>query len=82
MAEPPKTPLRQLLKKPEARRRVGRAVVSLLGVGLVSITAIGALLIWHIVRRGRLIQESLGPPRHVVLPDLTEPSPSPADSSS
>ena len=81
MAEPPKTRLRQLLEKPEARQRVGRAVASGLAVGVVSIAAIGALLVWHMVRRGRLIRESLGPPRHVVLPDLAEPSQTPSDSS-
>lgn len=79
MAEPRQTPLRQLLKKPEARQRVGRAVVSLLSVGLVSIAAIGALLIWHAIRRGRLIQERLDPPRHVVLPDLPESNTPPPD---
>ena len=61
---------------------MGRAVVSLLSVGVISIAAVGALLIWHVVRRGRLIQERLGPPRHVVLPDLAEPSSSPTDTSS
>lgn len=62
--------LRQLLDRPEARGRVSRAVASLLGVSVLSIGVVGALLIWHMVRRGRLIRESLGPPRDVQLPDL------------
>jgi len=64
-----RTQLRRLLEKPEARPRVRRAVASLLGVGVVTIGAVGALLIWHLVRRGRLIRERLGLPRVVRLPD-------------
>ena len=44
--------------------------MSLLGVGIASIGVLGALMIWHLVRRGRLIRESLSPPRDVRLPDL------------
>jgi len=49
--------------------------VSLLGVGIATIGVIGALMIWHLVRRGRLIREGLNPPRVVHLPKLepTEP---------
>ncbi|MFO0952221.1 MAG: hypothetical protein U0835_13935 [Isosphaeraceae bacterium] len=72
MREPEKSRLRQLLDRPEARPRVSRAVASLLVVGLVSIAAIGALTIWHLVRRGRLIQARLAPPRDVRLPDAFE----------
>jgi hypothetical protein len=61
--EPKRSRLRQLLERPEARKRVSRAVASLLGVGILSIGVLGALVIWHLVRRGRLIQESLRPPR-------------------
>jgi hypothetical protein len=43
-------------------------------VVVVSIGAIGALVIWHLVRRGRLIRESLGPPRGVELPELNTDS--------
>lgn len=51
-----------------------RAVASLLGVGVVSIGVIGALVIWHLVRRGRLIREGLQPPRDVRFPRTgTEP---------
>ena len=62
--------LRRLLERPDARRKVVRAVGSLLGVGIASIGVIGALLIWHLVRRGRLIREGLNPPRVVRLPGL------------
>ena len=61
--------LRELLERPDARRPVSRAVASLLAVCVVSIGAIGALVVWHLVRRGRLIRERLGPPRDVRLPE-------------
>ena len=66
---------RRLLERPDARRKVVRAVGSLLGVGIASIGVIGALIIWHLVRRGRLIREGLNPPRVVHLPrfDPTRP---------
>jgi hypothetical protein len=70
MPEPRRTRLRQLLERPDARHRVSRAVASLLGVGVVTIGVLGALTIWHLVRRGRLIRERLGPPRDVRLPAL------------
>jgi hypothetical protein len=77
--EPRPSRLRPLLRHPGARHRVGRVVASLLGVGVVAIAAIGILAIWHLVRRGRLIRERLGPPRVVRLSDLepteTEPGP-------
>ena len=80
MPEPP-APDRppRLLGRPEARRKVARAVVSLLGVGIASIGVIGALMIWHLVRRGRLIREGLNPPRVVRLPDAIRPSPRPTN---
>jgi hypothetical protein len=49
---------------------LGRAVAVLLGTGLVALAALGALLIWHVVRRGRLIRERLHAPRLVRLPEL------------
>jgi hypothetical protein len=71
--QPRKTRLRRILdEQPEARSRLGKAVAALLGTGLVAIAAIGALLIWHIVRRGRLIRERLDHPR--VVPPLELPS--------
>ncbi len=63
---PPRSRLRQILDdKPEARPRLGKAVAALLGTGLVTLAALGGLLIWHIMRRGRLIRERLNPPRVV-----------------
>jgi hypothetical protein len=77
MPEPksePRTRLRQLLERPEARPRVRGAVVSLLAVTIVSIGTFGLFLIWHLVRRGRLIRESQPPPRAVRLPDRAPPA--------
>jgi hypothetical protein len=72
--EPRPSRLRRLLQeRPEARTRLGRAVAALLGTALVALAAIGALVIWHLVRRGRLIRDRLGPPRVVRLPELPEP---------
>ncbi len=75
MPEPATGRLRRLLERPDARRKVVRAVGSLLGVGIATIGVIGALLIWHLVRRGRLIREGLDPPRVIRLPEIepTEP---------
>ena len=72
MPEPRRSRLRQLLERPGARRPLGRAVASLLGATVVSIGVIGALVIWHLIRRGQVIRQRLGPPRDVGLPDLTE----------
>ena len=78
MPEPPRSRLRQLLDRPEAKPRVSRAVASLLGVGVLTIGVIGALTIWHLVRRGNLIRARLGPPRDVRLPELgSTPAPEP-----
>jgi hypothetical protein len=69
--KPRRSRLRQILdERPEARPRLGRAIASLLATGLVALAAIGGLLIWHLVRRGRLIRERLNPPRNVTLPEL------------
>src|SRR5207253_672134 len=76
MAEPSPRRLSRLLERPDAERRIGWAVVSLMGAGLVAMAALGALLIWHFIRRGRLIRERLGPPRVVRLPEI-DPKPSP-----
>ena len=73
-AEPPRSRLRRLLdERPEARPRIGRAIAVLLGTGLVALAALGALLIWHMVRRGRLIRERLSAPRVVRLPEFPTP---------
>jgi hypothetical protein len=75
-----RSPLRRILdERPEARSRLGRAVAALLGTGLFALAAIGGLLIWHLVRRGRMIRERLSPPRIVRLPEMPgheiDPSP-------
>jgi hypothetical protein len=63
--------LRKILDEhPEARPLIGRPVAALLGTALVALAALSALLIWHLIRRGRLIRERLGAPRVVRLPDL------------
>src|SRR5271165_3380384 len=72
--EPRRSRLRQLLdENPQARPRIGRAVAALLGTTLAALAALGALLIWHIVRRGRLIRERLSDPRVVRLPEFPAP---------
>jgi hypothetical protein len=71
MPDPPPDRLRVALEKhPEARPRLGRALATLLGVGVGCIGILGALILWHLVRRGRLIREGLKPPREARLPDL------------
>jgi hypothetical protein len=62
--------------KPEERARIGRAVVVLLGWGLVATAVLGFLALWHLVRRGRILRANLTPPRSVSLP---EDIPSPRD---
>jgi hypothetical protein len=71
--EPRPNWLRRILQKgPEARRRLARAVAPLLGTVVVALGAIGMLLIWHLVRRGRLIQQRLNPPRIVRMPEVLD----------
>ena len=72
--EPKRSRLSQLLDRPEARPRVSRAVASLLAASVVSIAVLGALLIWHLMRRARLIRQGLQPPRPVRWPAV-EPIP-------
>jgi hypothetical protein len=68
-SEPKPSRLRQILRqRPEARTRLGRAVAALLGTALFTVGALGALLVWHLLRRGRLIRERLNPPRVVRMP--------------
>jgi hypothetical protein len=71
LGEPRRSRLRRILdERPDARPRLARAVAELLGISLVVMVALGALLIWHVVRRGRIIRERLGSPRLVELPEL------------
>jgi hypothetical protein len=55
---------------PTARKRLGEAVAALLGTALVGLAAWGGLVIWHLVRRGRIIRERLDPPKIVRMPEL------------
>jgi hypothetical protein len=69
--EPRRSRLRQLLdERPEARPRVARAIGVLLGTGLIAFAAFGVFLIWHFVRRGRMIRERLSAPRIIRLPEF------------
>ena len=69
--EPRPSRLRRILQeRPEARARLGRTVAALLGTALIALAAIGVLVIWHLVRRGRLIRDRLNSPQIVRLPEL------------
>jgi hypothetical protein len=72
-SEPKQSRLGQILaERPEARPQLRRAVGSLLATALVTIAAVGLLLIWHLRRRAQLIRDRLRPPRDVSLLDLSE----------
>jgi hypothetical protein len=62
--------LSRLLEQPKARGRVSRAIASLLAVWLISIAALGALVVWHLVRRGRMIRQGLAHRRPVAWPAI------------
>jgi hypothetical protein len=66
----------------EAWRRIGHAAVTWLSLLLVGMVAFSAFVIWHLVRRGRLIRDQLGPPRAVDLPELEPRGEPPVSSSS
>jgi hypothetical protein len=69
--EPRRSWLRRIIGQgPAARKRLSEAVAALLGTALIAVAAIGALVIWHLVRRGRIIRERLGPPKSVRMPEL------------
>lgn len=68
--EPRRSQLRRILDEtPRARRRIGRAVVSLGMTTLAAIVILGLLLIWHLIRRARLIRERLDSPKETRLVD-------------
>lgn len=84
MPEPNPEPAPSLLgrflkQQPQARPRLARAVGSLLAASVAGFAAIGVLLIWHLVRRGRLIREGLQPPRTVRLTEVELIEPVPED---
>jgi hypothetical protein len=75
-AEPAKAKSRLgriLAERPEERPRIARAVGGLLAVTLVTIAAIGILLIWHLRRRAGLIREKLATGCNVPLAELELP---------
>lgn len=67
--------------RPEVRHRLGRALATWTALTLAAVVLLGALAVWHLVRRGRLLRDRLGPPRKVEVPDWAhnrpedEPSP-------
>jgi hypothetical protein len=68
--EPKPNWLRRIIGQgPKARQRLAEAIAALLGTALVALAVIGGLVIWHLVRRGRIIRDRLGPPRIVHLPE-------------
>ena len=48
---------------PAGRRRIAGAATLWGILALSGTTILSALAIWHLVRRGRLLRESLGPPK-------------------
>jgi hypothetical protein len=76
-AEPKRSFLRHLLERPDARPRVRRAVASLLGVTVATIGVFGLFVIWHLVRRGRLIRDRLPAPKAGAGLDWRDPRRSP-----
>lgn len=55
---------------PGGRKQVGRAIQMWVAVTLGGVAILGALVIWHLVRRGRRVRERLGPPREILWPDV------------
>ncbi len=75
--EPRRSQLRRILdeESPEVRKKVGRAIFSLSLTALVTIALLGVFLIWHLMRRARLIRERLPLPREIELVDpLAKPT--------
>ena len=54
---------RGALRRPEDRRRIGRAAALWGYLALGAVVTMTALILWHLARRGRLIRDRLGPPR-------------------
>ncbi len=54
------------------RRRIGRAVATWGGMTLSGVVLLTAFVLWHLVRRGRLLRDRLGPPRVVQLPEWAD----------
>lgn len=61
---------------PAGRRRIANAATLWGALALSGTSIVAALAIWHLVRRGRLIRDSLGPPK--AAPALELPATDPA----
>ncbi|WP_169973019.1 hypothetical protein [Tautonia rosea] len=71
---PAARPLRKVIaENPDARRRIGQAYAEFLAVVLLAIVSLTALVLWHLVRRGRVIRQRLGPPRTISWPNPEPP---------
>lgn len=68
-------PRRRALRDPVLRERFGDAAAHLLGVALASMAILSVLIIWHLIRRGRLLRERLAPPRAIQWPPNPNPAP-------
>jgi hypothetical protein len=53
------------------------AAASLLGVLLASLAAMSGLVVWHLVRRGRLVLNRLSNPRPIDWPEFENQAPDP-----
>jgi len=51
--------------RPAARRHLRRLAATWMGLVLGAVMTLSALILWHLVRRGRLLRENLDPPRVV-----------------
>ena len=60
-----RTPTPEPRLRPGARRRVKRLAATWMGLVLAAMSTLSALILWHLIRRGRLLRENLGPPREV-----------------
>ncbi|MEO6811628.1 MAG: hypothetical protein ABI353_21150 [Isosphaeraceae bacterium] len=69
---PPQAPRAASIRDPDARRRVAHLSVLWGGLALSGTLTLGVLLLWHLLRRGRLLRDSLPPPR---ARSLIEPEP-------
>jgi hypothetical protein len=56
----------------EDRHRIGQTTALWGFLVLASIVLITALVVWHLLRRGRLIRERLEPPRDICLSEHVE----------
>lgn len=59
----------------EARQRIARAAAAWMVLALSALVTLVSLIVWHLIRRGRLIREALPPPRGIRLPELQPADP-------